>query len=435
MKRFLALALALVLCFALAACGGKTTTTDTPTGTTDPNASTTPEETLEPLGDPIKIGVLLDLTGGESTTGEEVQRAVNFAFKNLADRFDGDTPVFGNRPIEVYYGDCQSDQGATNASSEASRLIDDVGVVAIIAPVQAGQKGGAMEVCETAGIPYINSDGTPGNMVDFAVQPITGKYEWLVGAGGMNNQQPSAAAKYMLAEGIKTVTIMTADNIGFLGFADTFTSVFEAGGGSVVEVKAIAFGTADFASYFTTLKSCDAIAAWFTASMAQSFWRDYAAQNISVPVYGFMGSAFTDYTVAPKLEETNAAAAEKMIGTVIPMAYAQDIDNEANKAFVAAWEEEFGEKPAAAVDGNRYMAVQLIKAALEATDYDTTPDVLLEALLNTPIDGPNGHLEFAEGSNLATIDIYMVKTVKLADGQWNYEIVETYEAVPPAGLK
>ncbi len=48
-------------------------------------------------------------------------------------------------------------------------------------------------------------------------------------------------------------------------------------------------------------------------------------------------------------------------------------------------------------------------------------------------DGPAGHMSF-DGSGACTKDVFIVRTVQLDDGSYNYEIVKTYEDVPPEGL-
>jgi hypothetical protein len=49
------------------------------------------------------------------------------------------------------------------------------------------------------------------------------------------------------------------------------------------------------------------------------------------------------------------------------------------------------------------------------------------------ITGPEGHLTF-NGSQAATKDVHIVKVAKMDDGSFNYQVVKTYNDVPPEGL-
>jgi hypothetical protein len=59
---------------------------------------------------------------------------------------------------------------------------------------------------------------------------------------------------------------------------------------------------------------------------------------------------------------------------------------------------------------------------------------LIKAIFASDITGPEGHLFFEEGQHAATKDVYIVQTVKLDDGSFNYKTVKVYKDVPPNGL-
>ena len=428
MKKWIALALALVMVFALAACGGKTEPTPTvaPTAepTTEPTAEPTAEPTTEPTqepeptGEPIKIGHIADLTGTEALTGQEAKTALEFAVKHLGNNIAG-------RPVEIVLSDGMSE--TASAVDAAVRMVENDGVCAIIGPNQVAQKSGVSEYMAEAEVPLIFYNGSPYYL--FMKNP------WLIGAGGANPQM-NVIADYAYNElGYRKVNILTMDNTGFITFADEFKKLFTALGGEIVDEKYVPFGTSDWSVYFASMQDADAIMAWATASNATGLWNDWYNTGMykTQPMVGIMQSAFTEYYIMYALDKSDHAVTEAALGTYAPAAYVPDIDTPENKAFVEAWTEEFGTAPAGNLSGQIYQAYLLLKTAIESIDGELTNESLLEALKSADIYGPAGHLYF-EGSGAANKDIYIARSVQLEDGTYSQETVKVYKDVPPTGL-
>lgn len=429
MKKTLAMLLALVMLFGLAACNGKTDAggtsnpgTSTP-GTSAPNTDTpsTPEpaDTIPELtGEPIKIGHIADLTGTEALTGAEAKRSLEFAAEQLSG--------IAGRPVEIITRDAL---GTANGAADAARmLVESEGVVAIFGPNQAGQKSAVSEYCAEQGIPLIFYNGTPTYL--FATNP------WLIGSGGANPQM-TVMADYAYNElGYRTVNIVTMDNIGFKTFTDDFTTAFEALGGKVSKAAYAPFPCDDWAPYLISLDyDADAIMAWTTGSNAIALWQNWHQMGLyeTLPMTAIMQSAFTDDYILKALEANYPDVIEYILGTNAPSMYVYNTGTPENDAFVEAWQEEFGEVPSNNLSGQIYQAYQLLKTAIESIDGNTEAEAVRDAILACEIDGPAGHMSF-DNSGACTKDVYIVKTVRLDDGSFNYEIVKTYEDVPPSGL-
>jgi ABC-type branched-subunit amino acid transport system substrate-binding protein len=429
-KKSLALFLALVMVFGLTACsssdsgsGSSSTTPETSTSpSAEPSASDADEpETSEPVelsGETIKIGHIADLTGSEALTGQEAKRSLEFAVAQL----NG----INGHPVEVITRDAQG--SASGAADAARMLVETDGVVAIFGPNQAGQKTSVSEYCADAGIPLIFYNGTPKYL--FATNP------WLIGAGGANPQM-TVMADYAYNElGYRTVDIVTMDNVGFKTFTDDFTTAFEALGGQVLDAKYAPFPCDDWSPYLSTIdKSADAIMAWTTGSNAIALWQNWYQLGLAdtLPITAIMQSAFTDDYIIEALASTYPEVAEAILGTYAPSMYVYNTGTPENEAFVAAWQEEFGEVPSNNLSGQIYQAYQLLKTAIESIDGNTEPEAVRDAILATEIDGPAGHMSF-DDSGACTKDVYIVQAVQLDDGSYNYDIVKTYNDVSPSGL-
>ena len=433
MKKTLAMLLALVMLFALAACSSKTDaggTSDSGTSTTPeantPDTPSTPDtpddpddaDTVELSGEPIKIGHIADLTGTEALTGAEAKRSLEFAVEQL----NG----IAGRPVEVITRDAQ---GTANGAADAARmLVESDGVVAIFGPNQAGQKSAVSEYCAEAGVPLIFYNGTPSYL--FATNP------WLIGSGGANPQM-TVMADYAYNElGYRTVNIVTMDNVGFKTFTDDFTKAFEALGGKVSKAAYAPFPCDDWAPYLISLDmDADAILAWTTGSNAIALWQNWHQMGLheTLPMTAIMQSAFTDDYILEALSATYPEVVEYILGTKAPSMYVYNTGTPENDAFVLAWQEAFDEVPSNNLSGQIYQAYQLLKTAIESIDGSTEAGAVRDAMLACEIDGPAGHMSF-DNSGACTKDVYIVETVQLNDGSYNYEIVKTYEDVPPNGL-
>jgi ABC-type branched-subunit amino acid transport system substrate-binding protein len=113
-------------------------------------------------------------------------------------------------------------------------------------------------------------------------------------------------------------------------------------------------------------------------------------------------------------------------------------------AFAQLWDAAYpassGEVALDATNANAYDAAQLFIKVLEANGGDTTPDALIQGLLNTPWEGPQGPAYFDAASdwpNVAVRNVYICEVTANPEGwEWpyHYVTVKTYEAVSPHGF-
>jgi len=105
--------------------------------------------------DPIKIGCLFDLSGPAGHIGTPSKHVAEMAVEqiNKAGGVNG-------RPIELVYGDSESDAG--KAALQAKRLIEKEKVVALIGPTRTESAMAILNIVDKAGIPTVACvGGTP----------------------------------------------------------------------------------------------------------------------------------------------------------------------------------------------------------------------------------------------------------------------------------
>jgi len=103
--------------------------------------------------------------------------------------------------------------------------------------------------------------------------------------------------------------------------------------------------------------------------------------------------------------------------------WAPNLDNPANKAFVAAYEKEYNAVPGTYAF-QAYDAAMLIDSGLKATKGDTgNKDALRAAMMKADFTSLRGKFKF-NTNHYPIQDFYLVKVAKRADGKFQTEIVQ-----------
>lgn len=184
------------------------------------------------LDTPLKIGFAADL--GE--LGAFSDQPGSEAAKVMVDKIN-DAGGVGGLPVEYEVKDIQGDPAATQRA--AQELLDD-GVNAIIGPPFASTGAPLLDAVD-GNAPIIYMASTDPALAD----PSRGAFL----ASFSDPVQSSAIAEWALAEGHTTaVTLSSTDDVYFSGNPEYFTTVFEAGGGSVLGDYAYSLADADFST-------------------------------------------------------------------------------------------------------------------------------------------------------------------------------------------
>jgi branched-chain amino acid transport system substrate-binding protein len=248
-KRFIP-AVLMSLSIVAVACSDDTETASTsaPAESTAPQETTAPDETTADtatggdttvasgdecvLDSPLKIGFAADL--GE--LGAFSDQPGSEAAKVMVDKIN-DAGGVGGLPVEYSVKDIQGDPAATQRA--AQELLDD-GVNAIIGPPFASTGAPLLDAVD-GNAPIIYMASTDPALAD----PSRGAFL----ASFSDPVQSSAIAEWALGEGHMTaVTLSSSDDVYFSGNPEYFTTVFEAGGGTVLGDYAYSLADADFST-------------------------------------------------------------------------------------------------------------------------------------------------------------------------------------------
>jgi branched-chain amino acid transport system substrate-binding protein len=346
----------------------------------------------------LKVGMLTTLSGPSAVLGQHMRDGFNLFVKQQGGKLGGLTAE-----VSVTDDELKPDVAVTKARGLVER--DDVDFVvgpifsnvlqAIMKPVTDGR---AFLISPNAGTS--NFAGRQCNANFFVTS-----YQ--------NDQNHEVLGKHAQDAGYKRVFIMApnyqAGKDSLAGFKRHFK-------GEVLDEVYTQLGQLDFSAELTRIASLkpDAVFTFMPGGMGVNLVRQWRQAGLTaIPFL----SAFTVD------ESTLPAQQDAAIGMFGGANWAPTLDNPQNKAFVAAFEKEYGYVPGSYAM-QAYDAAQLIDSAAKAVGGKlANKDALRAALKKADFKSLRGDFKF--GNNHYPIqDFYLVKAAKRADGKFQTEIVQ-----------
>lgn len=225
MKKKLALFLAFLLTAALfAGCGAKSSS------------------------DTYKIGVNLELSGGVATYGQSTLVGIELAVKQV-----NDAGGINGKPVEIIKYDNKSDPA--EATTIATKLMTQDGVLAIMGPATSGSFKATIPVANKNKVPVISASAT----VDDVTVDEGGVKEYAFRICYNDSFQGNVLAQYAGGKlaGKTAVVLKDIANDYCKGVASSFTGSFTAAGGAIVAEESFSSGDTDFNAILTKIKDLD----------------------------------------------------------------------------------------------------------------------------------------------------------------------------------
>jgi branched-chain amino acid transport system substrate-binding protein len=327
---------------------------------------------------PYKIGLMLPYTGTYAKLGKFIDEGFRLHVEQKGGKL-------GGRPVTFVQVDDESKP--ENATDNMNRLVGREKVDVVVGTVHSGVAMAMVKVARDTNTLLI----IPNAGANDATGPLCAPNIFRT---SFSNWQPNFPMGKVVSEaGHKNVVTITWRYTAGQEMIGAFKDGFAKAGGKVIEDLTVPFPEVEFQALITqiaTLKP-DAVYAFFAGGGAVKFVKDYAEAGLktSIPLYG--AGFLTDGTL-----EAQGAAAD---GIKTGLHYADNLDNPANKAFLAAFKEKTGQ------DGDIY-AVQgydtgaLLDIGLGAVGGDAgARDKMIAAMGAAKIDSPRGPLSFNRAHN------------------------------------
>lgn len=359
--------------------------------------------------DPIRLGVILPYSGVYAQLGQDITDGMNVYFGEQGNEIAG-------RPVELIQEDTEADP---QVGVEAARtLIERDEVSLLTGTVSSAVALGVIDLVERDQIPFVISNATANDATRRDVP-----YVFRTSASSWQVSYPMG--EYLVENGVDNVYASAPDYAAGEEQAGGFKEGFAAAGGNLIGEAYPPLGTTDYSTYLTGIRQASPEAEWsfYAGTDAVSFVRQYAESGLkeNVPLYG------SGYMVEL---DTLEAQGEAAVGVRTGLFYASTLDNPENTAFIENFQSQFERQPSTyAVQG--YDAAWLIGEALKATEGDTDPDALVEAMESVEFQSPRGPLRLDERHNPVQ-NIY-IREAQDRNGTVENVVIDTIEDVEDPG--
>jgi branched-chain amino acid transport system substrate-binding protein len=360
--------------------------------------------------DTVKVGLILPMTGGQASTGKQIDNAIKLYMQQHGDTVAG-------KKIEIILRDDGAVPDKTKTAAQELIVNDKVNFIA----------GFGVTPAALAAAPLATQAKIPEVVMAAGTSIITEKSPYIVRTSFTLAQSSTIIADWAAKNGIKRVATLTSDYAPGNDALNFFKEHFVASGGEIVEEVKVPLQNPDFAPFLQRMKDAkpDAIFVFVPAGQGGSFMKQYAERGLDkagIKVIG-PGDVMDD--------DLLNGMGDTALGTVTAHLYSAAHPSQMNKDFVAAYKKNFGSRPGfMAVSG--YDGIHLIYEALKKTGGNADGNKLIEAMKGMKWESPRGTISIDPETRDIVQNIYMRKVEKVDGELYNVEF-QTFPDVKDAG--
>jgi branched-chain amino acid transport system substrate-binding protein len=360
--------------------------------------------------DPVKIGLIVPMTGGQASTGKQIDNAVKLYMQQHGDTVAG-------KKIEVILKDDATLPDNTKRLAQELIVNDKVNVIA----------GFGITPAALAAAPLATQAKVPEVVMAAGTSIITERSPYIVRTSFTLAQSCTIIADWAIKNGIKRVATLTSDYAPGNDALNFFKQNFTGGGGAIVEEVKVPLQNPDFAPFLQRMKDAkpDAMFVFVPAGQGGNFMKQYSERGLDKAGIKVIGPG--DVTDDDVLKDMGDAA----LGTVTAHLYSAAHPSAMNKEFVAAYKKAFGQRPGFMAVGG-YDGIHLIYEALKKTGGKTDGDSLIAAMKGMKWESPRGPISIDPETRDIVQNIYIRKVEKVDGELYNVEFA-TFEGVKDSG--
>ena len=333
--------------------------------------------------EPVKVGMITTLSGGGASLGIDSRDGFLLAVKQS-----------GNTDIEVIVED--DAQKPDLAVQLADKLIQSEKVDVLTGIVWSNLAMAVVPSAVAQGKFYLSTNAAPSALAGPGCNPNYFSISY------QNDNLHEAAGEYANSAGMKKVFIMAPNYPAGKDSLSGFKRFYK---GEVTNEVYTELGAQDYANEIAQIRASGADGVFFflPGGMGISFMKQYAGAGVEVPL---IGPAFSfDQNILQ-------AVGDAALGVKNTSTWSKDLDNQANKDFVAAYQAEYDRLPSIyAAQG--YDTANLLLSAM-GTAAVTDQEAFRKALEAADFNSVRGKFSF--GPNHHPIqDIYVREVIKEGD--------------------
>ncbi|MGR7995564.1 ABC transporter substrate-binding protein [Xanthobacter sp. ZOL 2024] len=351
------------------------------------------------LADPVKVGLVSTLSGPSAVLGQHMRDGFLLAVKELGGKLGGQ-----ETDVIVVDDELKPDVAVQKVKGLIER--DHVDFVAGV--VFSNVMGAVVKPVTANDVFLISGNAGPSPIAGAGCSPF------FFSASYQNDQVHEVLGQYAQNKGYKKVVLMAPN---YQAGKDSLAGFKRHYKGEVLDEIYTPLGQLDFSAELAKIAAAkpDAIFTFMPGGMGVNLVKQYRQAGLADTI-PFLSAFTVDETTLP-------ATGEAAAGFYSGAPWAPNLDVPANKAFVAAFEKEYGYVPALyAAQG--YDAAKLIDSALKAAGGKTADkEALRAALKKADFASVRGNFKF-NTNQFPIQDFYLVEATKRPDGKFQTQVVE-----------
>ena len=351
--------------------------------------------------DPLKIGLILPLTGPFASTGKQIEAAARLYIAKNGDTVAG-------RKVELIVKD------DTGLAPETTKRIAQELVVQDKVSILAGF---GLTPLALAAAPVATEAKVPMIVMAAATGMIPTRSPFIVRTGFTLPQVTGPIAEWAAKNRIKRVVTMVTDYGPGLDAEKTFVSVFKAAGGEIVESIRTPLANPDYAPFLQRAKDAkpDALFVFVPSGQGLAVMKQFEDRGLKQAGIRLIGTG--DVTDDDLLESMGAPA----VGVITSFHYSAAHDSPENKAYVdGMMKANNGMRPNFHSVGG-YDGMHLIYEAVKKAGPTASGEQLVEAMKGMKWTSPRGPMSIDPATRQTIQNVYL-REVKMVNGKpWNVE--------------
>ena len=358
----------------------------------------------------VKVGLIIPMTGGQASTGKQLDNAVKLYIQQQGDSVAG-------KKIEIILKDDGANPDNTKRIAQELIVNDKVDVIA----------GFGITPTALAVAPLATQAKIPEIVMLAGTSIITERSPYIVRTSFTLAQSSTIIGDWAAKNGIKKVATLTSDYAPGNDALNFFKEHFVAGGGQIIEEVKVPLVNPDYAPFLQRMKDAkpDAMFVFVPGGQGGNFMKQFSERGLDKSGIKVIGPG--DVMDDDLLNGMGDAA----LGTVTAHMYSAAHPSAINKAFVAAYKKAFNSRPGFVAVGG-YDGIHLLYEALKRTGGKTDGDLLVAAMKGMAWESPRGPISIDSETRDIVQNIYIRKVEKVDGELYNVEFA-TFEAVKDPG--
>jgi branched-chain amino acid transport system substrate-binding protein len=361
--------------------------------------------------DPIKIGLVVPMSGPFSYMGRQINAGVSLYMAEHGDTVDG-------RKVEIILRDDAGNPNNTRRIAEELAVNDKVTVLA----------GFGLSPQAFATAPVATQSKTPMVVMQAATSSVTEKSPYIVRTSMTLPQVTVGIAEWASKNNVKKVVSLVSDFAPGVDAETSFNTRFTADGGQILSALRMPINTTDFSPYLQRAADAkpDAVFVFVPAGdSAAIFMKQFAERGMDKSGIKLLGTG--DVVDDDVLGQMGDAA----LGTISSHHYSAAHPSAMNKQFVAAIEKaNKGMRPSFMAVGG-YDGMRVIMEGLKATK-GAGGEALVNAMKGQQFESPRGPVTIDPKTRDIVQNVYIRKVERVDGKLYNVEF-ETKKDVKDPG--